>query len=402
MSKKQHFTSGISFGAKSVDFDALEHLALTEPDTFMARTQELIDKGEISWEKVRDLRGLFNALIDAPVTTHVKVIDKERAIQTSAFPLLCGSLTVAALNAAYDAVPTIGQELVRDISDDKKITVMANVYALDNNIDRVNEGDDFPEIGAGEDHVEIRHKRNGRRLSITAETLEENNVADLVNRINALGDIAANMVEEQTIRRVYDVDGSKTSATEPYAYRPNGVGTTLYSASANTPGVQAPSGTQVNNNALVDETDLDAARAVLAAMKDKMGKRISIPLSRCKLVVPDALVGTAQKILNSEYVPGVENEVSNWGPRGSYRPTLVSSPKIDDVSTTCWMLGDFQRQFVRKWKLQMEYVTLSNDTESFLKSRIAFQARIAWDVEIGATDYVYVVRNLASTTAPGD
>ena len=109
-------------------------------------------------------------------------------------------------------------------------------------------------------------------------------------------------------------------------------------------------------------------------------------------------MGAAAKILNSELVPGVENEVSNWGPRGQYRPKLLSSPKLDDISTTAWYLGAFRRQFIRKWKLRFEYVTLSGDTKDFLERRIAFQARIGWDVEIGATDYVYVVQNLSSTT----
>jgi hypothetical protein len=266
-------------------------------------------------------------------------------------------------------------------------------------VDEVREGEAFPEISATEEKVEIRHKRNGRSLSITAEAIEENEVADIVQRVNALGEIAADWVEEQTLSRVCDAKGSATtSGGAPYVYRPNGSGTALYSSTANTPGTRAPSGNRVASNALVDETDLDNARTVLAAMKNNRGKRIAIPMSECLLLVPDALVGAAAKILNSELVPGVENEVSNWGPRGQYRPKLLSSPKLDDISTTAWYLGAFRRQFIRKWKLRFEYVTLSGDTKDFLERRIAFQARIGWDVEIGATDYVYVVQNLSSTT----
>jgi len=73
---------------------------------------------------------------------------------------------------------------------------------------------------------------------------------------------------------------------------------------------------------------------------------------------------------------------------------------LDDLSTTVWYLGWFEKQFKRKWKLRFEYVTLGQDTESYLRSRIAFQARLGWDVEIGATDYVYVVQCLSATTAP--
>jgi len=73
---------------------------------------------------------------------------------------------------------------------------------------------------------------------------------------------------------------------------------------------------------------------------------------------------------------------------------------MDDLSTSAWYVGAFKRQFKRKWKLRFEYVTLGQDTQAYLNSRIAFQARIAWDVEIGSTDYVFCVQSLSGTTAP--
>jgi len=94
--------------------------------------------------------------------------------------------------------------------------------------------------------------------------------------------------------------------------------------------------------------------------------------------------------------------VKNAWPTASRTAWVVSSPKLDDYSTSAWYLGMFPRQFRRKWKLRAEYVTLGQDTESYLRSRIAFQMRVAWDCEIGAVDYVYVVQCLSGTTAPAD
>ena len=111
------------------------------------------------------------------------------------------------------------------------------------------------------------------------------------------------------------------------------------------------------------------------------------------------------KILNSEYVPGVENEKSNWGPGGMWHipPERVkSSPKLDDLSTSAWYYGDFKKQFLRKWKIRFTYVTLGQSTESYLNKDIAFQARISWDCEVGARDYTNVIQNLSGTTAPID
>lgn len=397
---KPRLTSELRIGGSGLDTESLRDLAQSDPSAFWAKCQELIDKGELSWSKVRSLPRMFNRLSDVQIPVSMMIAGEERAIMSSAFPLLAGGLTIAGINEAYDAVPTIGQDLVTDMEDNKKITTVAAITSEDVQVDRVDEAKDFPEVGAGEEKFEIRNKRNGRRISITMETIEENDLADIANRVNALGEIAGEFVEEQTLRRVCDIDGSATSPAEPYVLRPNGSGTSLYTTANTTLTRLGASGNRKTNNALVNETDLDNARALLAAMKNSRGKRISIPMSRCTLLVPDALAGTALKTQGSEYTPGVENELNNWGTRGAYRPRFRSSPKLDDLSTTVWYLGWFERQFIRKWKLRFEYVTLSGDTESFLRSRVGFQARIAWDVEIGARDYCYVVQNLSATTAP--
>jgi hypothetical protein len=294
----------------------------------------------------------------------------------------------------------VGQLLVDDIEDPHKITTFAAMRTLDTATPRVDETQDYPEIGAGVDKYTIGSLPNGRRLSITGEAIEQNNLADITRRVDALVKISSDLVEEQTLARVTDLNGSTASAAEPYALHLNNTATTLYSATANQPTTQCPSGTQVNNNALVDTTDLENARAVLANMRDSRLKRIAIPISDTVLLVPDALLMTAFKIINSADEPGVLNEVNAYGPRGIFRPQIVSSPKLDDLSTTAWYLGAFRRQFTRKWSLRFEYVTLGMDTESFLKSRVAFQARIAWSVEIGAVEHNMVVRNLTGTTAP--
>lgn len=369
----------------------------------MRKVTALIDDGKLKLTDFRDMRPLYASLADIQVPVRMPIAGAERAITASVFPLLIGNLVISAMNERYNSLETIGQELVTEIEDSSRVTTIASVHSLDKNVEEVKETEDFPEIGGTEEEVEIRHKRNGRILRITAEMIEENRIADIVERVNALSEISSDWIEEQTLKRVTDYDGSKSSASEPYVYRPNGTGTSLFSATANTPGTRAPSGTQVQSNAFVDETDMEAVRTLLNSMLNNRGKRIDIPYSERILACPDAIVGAVMKVFNSEYVPGVENEISNWGPRGMWRPArVVSSPKLDDLSASAWYYGAPKRQFRRKWKLQMEYVTLGNDTQAYLNARIAFQARIAWDVEIGATDYVYWVQSLSSTTAPAD
>ena len=396
LTKRKLFANSIGFGNR-LSLAEIRQAAESDPAGFMQKMYGAIEKRELDLQSFR-LRDMFSALADVNVKTTMQIAGSERAITAGAFPLLVGGMAVAAINAAYEAVPTIGQDLVTEIEDSHKVTFIGAIHALDKNIDEVKETDPFPEISASEEKAEIRSKRNGRMLTVSAEAIEENQVADIVQRVNALGEIAADWIEEQTLARVCDAKGSATtSAAAPYVYRPNGAGTALYSTTANTPGVRAPLGTRIANNALVDEASLETCRLVLADMRNNRNKRIAIPMSECVLLVPSALVGTAAKTLHSEMTPGVFNEINNWGPRGLYQPQLRSTPKLDDISTSAWYLGMPRKQFIRKWKLKFEYVTLSGSTEAFLERRIAFQARIAWDCEIGATDYVYMVQNLAST-----
>lgn len=398
--KRHKFRTGISFG-DGIDIDSLATQAKSAPEAFARRAAELIKTGDLRLGKLQSLPSLQRALMPLEVKTVQPVGGQTQAIMASAFPLLTGMLAVAELNEEYDKIPTIGQELVRDQETNKRVTTTASVFAMDVDEEKVAEGQDFPEIGASEEEFQIRSLRSGRKLTVTQEMIDENDVAGIVDRINALAYIANTRVEEQTLDRICDHHGSATSPTEPYVLRPNGSGTSLYSTTANTPGTRAPSGTRINSNALVDNTDLDAARARLTTMLDSLGKRILIPMSETIVLVPDALIGTLMSILNSELVPGVENEVANWGPRGMWRPRPLSSPKLDDISTTTWYMGNFKRQFKRMWNLQFEYVTLSGPgTQEFLNRRIGFQARIAWSVEVGATDYNQVVQCLSATTAP--
>ena len=398
------FISDVRIGTPGLDLAGLRQRALSEPNDFGHKLGELIDGG-MRWQDFsrRRLMDVYDALADVKVPAMQEGIGgRQRAIMASAFPLLSGGLSIAGVNDAFEAVPEIGSQLCTDMEDNKKITHVLAITSEDTAVDRVDEGKPFPEIHAGEERYDIMHKRNGRRLSITAEMLEENDLPGIIERVNALGEIAAEIIEEQTLRRVWDIDGSDATAAAPYVLNINGTGTQLYNATAANPGARAGSGTRVNNNALVDETNLEAARLLLANMKNHRGKRINIPMSQCQLVVPDALVNVADRILGSEMTPGVLNELNPWGTRGRWRPTLLSSPKLDDLSTSAWYGGDFRRQFRRKWALRMEMVTLAGDTESFLRSRLAFQARVAWDMEVGAVDYNRVVQMLSGTTAPAD
>lgn len=399
-------TNLVPVTGRNLSLQCLRSLAQNEPDVFIQKIQKGVDDGKLKFSDFTDLRALYGALADVRVNVLMKdIAGVQRAIGTSAFPILTGTTAIKAINDAYLAWETIGEKLVTEIDDPKKVTTIASIHNQDKDQDEVKELGDFPEVGSTEEAVEIRHRKNGRKLTISAEAISENEVANIQNKLNSLGKIAAKHVETLTLKRICDYDGSASSPGEPYVYRPNGTGTALYSASVNTPGTRAPLGTRINTNALVNETDLDNAWERLGSVIDAQSERIAIPWSMVSILIPKALFGKLSKILNSEYVPGVENEISNWGPKGAWnipKDRVISSWKMDDISATAWYVGAFKEQFYRKWKLRFEYVSLGQSTQAYLDSQVAAQYRVAWDCEVGAVDYVYTIQNLAATDSPKD
>lgn len=372
-----------------LDRDGMRALALKHPTQFMARFEDMVARREITMGTVGSLRGLFQALNDVMVETVAEIGGVEIRTTTSAFPLAMGSLMVAALNDSYAAVPSVMDELVTDMESNKKFTHIAKLQHQVHGAIDVAEGADFPLISAGESFHVIGNKRRGFRWRVTQETLDEDDVGVTDMFLRDAGEYAAELNEERGLDKVTDQFSD--------VYRPNGAATALFSSTANTPGTQAPTGTMVASNAIVDASNLERMRAVLVAQTNTRGRRIGVPLnSEGILLVPDALAGVVSTITGSENTPGEDNAKNPWGPKGLYQPRVLSTPKLDDLSTSQAYMGFPKRIFIRKWKLRVETVSVIRDQLEFLRNRCAYEARVAWDMEIGARDYVGWVKSKAT------
>ncbi len=103
----------------------------------------------------------------------------------------------------------------------------------------------------------------------------------------------------------------------------------------------------------------------------------------------------ATKIRFSEMTPGTANERNPWGTLGLWQPKIVSSPVVDTVSTSTWYLGDPVKQFWLKRAFGIETAFQGADSDAGFERDIVMRFRVAFDVEVGAVDYVYFVQNTA-------
>jgi hypothetical protein len=396
--------SGLNVGGNAADVRGLLDLAAKPGNgqKFVELSADLIRAGKLRWEDV-DMLALFRATIDVPVEVRAQIAGiGERTLSTSAFPILAGNLTAELLERQDESVETIWQDLVTVRDTNKETTHLVRIVNSDTSHTggrRRLEGDPYPLMTSSEERVQVDTVEDGRRVAITAKLLEVNDKAGFMEQVIALRQWAMNRRDRVTLHRIFDVHGSAASPAAPYVYRPNGSGTALYTTST-TALSRAPSGTRLNNNALVDGSDIQAVIDVLANMRDELGYRVS-KIGALDLVVPHALRATLEKVIKSEMTPGVENEFNPYGPKGSYQIRIHSSPKIDDFTTSVWLAsrGPIAQQFTLVSRLNMEYVSMAASMTDFLRNRLAYEARVADEFEVAARDHNRVVQSLPATTA---
>lgn len=385
------------------DVGALLDLAKRHGSKFVEVAGELTRSGKLRWEDV-DLQGLFAASIDVQCEVRAKVpgLSGERTLTTSAFPILAGQLTAELLERPDQNMQTIYQEIVTVRPTMKETTHLVRI--VNGDVSHVGgkrrvEGDPYPLMTSGEERVQVDTVDDGRRLAIGAKLIETNDKAGFMDQANALKRWAMNRRDVISLSRVYDLYGSGGTPAAPYVYRPNGTGTQLYTTST-TAHRRAPSGTRVTSNPIVDKNSLQNLINVLAAMLDEDGYKISV-MSELELLAPHALASVIDTLVTSKMTPGVENEQNPFGPEGRYRIKPIISPKIDAFTTSDVILGrSIKQQFTMVSRIDMEYVSMVASLQDFLRNRLAFEARIADEFEIGARDHNRCVQSLATTTAP--
>jgi len=110
---------------KGLSIGDLRALAQHEPENFVHKIQQGAEDGHLKLENLKDLRSLYQGLADVEVQVTAEVNGVQRTVTTQLFPNLTGTATIAQVNDAYQAVEAIGDQLVIDFDDPKKVTTIA-------------------------------------------------------------------------------------------------------------------------------------------------------------------------------------------------------------------------------------------------------------------------------------
>ena len=296
------------------------------------------------------------------------------AVDQTAFPTLTGLLISKKIMDSYLAAPTVGDKLVTSFPSSLE-TDRVGGFGLKATMRKVKAGMPYTkDADIEENWVTIAGDKYGTILDITEEAIRYDQTGSILVEAGKIGLAAAAFKEKHILYTIQDQTGYK-------AYYPKGVQTALYSGGhANTLA-----------DVLVDHTDVNAARLLLAAMTDVNGDPI---ISEAKnILVPIALEMTGASIYKSAVLIGGANQQPNPYV-GMFAP--ISSPYLDAVSASHWYFGDFKRQFLWKEIIPLQVLTRkSNDNEDSWNRDITASYKVRYAGECGAQDYRYVIYSSA-------
>lgn len=297
------------------------------------------------------------------------------AVDVSTFSTLTGTLISKKIMDSYLAAPTIGDQLVTSFQSSLQVDRVGGA-GLRLAMRKIKPGMPYgKDSDIEEAWVQITGSKYGAILDITEEAIMFDQTGQILLEAGKIGLAAAAFKEKHILYTIQDQAGFE-------AYYPKGVQTALYSTGA---------GSHLNliTDALVDHTDINAARKLLAKMTGANGDPI-LALART-ILTPVALEMTAGIIYKSPVIIGGANAQPN--PYVNMF-TPLSSPYLDAVSDKDWYFGDFKREFLWKEVIPLQVLTRkSNDNEDSWNRDIIASYKARYYGECGAQDYKFVVKS---------
>lgn len=293
------------------------------------------------------------------------------ALDATGFPSATEKLISSVTIDAYESAAQVADLLVPRSVEPKTLTERIVGFTSPEGPKPVLPGEDYPKTGFGEKYVTfeqaLHNKKEGVEIQVTEEAVRLDQTNSILDRAAGVGMTLRAERERRTVRAVLGI-GTDTGTEQSGVYFPNGTDTALYRASVgnlrtdsapiyNHPGKTADS-------KLEDFTDIQEVLTIHAQKitdDRQLGTGRPIIWNPDTLLVPVALATTAANILNATSVdvrsfgtsattfPEITGTVPN-PLRTVFRgalPIPVSSPYVDEVSSTVWVLYDRQKTFVR-------------------------------------------------------
>lgn len=358
----------------------------------------LINEGRLPLGEV-SIRGLWEACGKPPLGEDRHIIESRsfrddedmllEATDSSAFPKITGALINRYIQEGYNIEYGVGMQLVTTIPSTVRDETVVGFSEMDG-VKEVPEGMEYEETAFGEKYHNIRNRKFGRIVALTAEMIKFDQTGQMAQRARRVGEVAKSKQEEIIMDAILE----KASTGLYASWRPGGTSTSLYSDTSTDP-YSNSTYDNVNTNALTDESDIQENLALLGAAKDEKDNPIAI--NPTHILTSPAKIATARKIMRSgsdtraTYNEGVINPF-----QGMFTP-VYSQWVTTTLSSVYWLIGEFRKQFVytEVFPLQTFMARPGSDDEFKRDVVMAFKARFMGGC--GAISNRYVVRSTGAS-----
>jgi hypothetical protein len=302
---------------------------------------------------------------NADFVPKLRVKDMYEALQSTVFPKAIGAMIHKYVIDAYDATPTIGDQLVTTVPSNKKTETIVGFSAAETP-ELVPEGTPYQDSSIGEKFVTIDNNKYGRLISITEETVMFDQTGQIINRCQDIGEKAALYREKQIVEAVANIDS-------PSKYRPAGVATDFYSSTL---------GNTVSVTTALSDSSFASVKDLMDNMQDSEGDPILINRAGLILLVPAELEIYAWKQMNSTQITGSSNNDPNYW-KGTYK--ILSSPFLTTATTA--YIGDFKRDWWWTQVYPLQTMKHVEPSEANWSRDVIAQFKVRYYGGIGAVDY---------------
>lgn len=294
----------------------------------------------------------------------------ESGLDPTGFPSATEKLLSSIMIKGYETQNMIADRLVTEEYRPKTLTERIVGFTADEMPFPIATGEEYPTVGFGEkwaNFEEIVHnKKEGMEIRVTEEVIRFDQTAMVLRKAQGIGMRLAQQRERRTVRACLGI-GADTGTAQGGVYYPSGVNTPLYSAAQlnlrtnTTPIYNFPGKTA--DSKLEDYTDFQEVMAVHATnIKDDPQNSDGQPIgwNPNVILVPVTMSVIAANIFAAQGVTWMANigstsapEIRAHGPNplsyvfGTGLPNVLTSPYVDEISTTQWAVFDNMRTFVR-------------------------------------------------------
>lgn len=345
------------------------------------------------------LRDLWEGLI-GPVETTMPSARAEMLIElpeaggidTSAFVAITRLLLASAVIAGYNEQVGVGDLLVSRMPSKRKIENVAGFSDIEG-LKTVQEGMPYEDSSMADKYVTTEATKKGRLISVTEDSIREDQTGQLLVRAGNLGRKARSDREKTIINGVLDLNSN--------VYRPSGSATVLYSTGnlnlIGTGGAPAGFTTAI---ALQDWTDLQSVlqfHAENVKTDPQMGTGDPILWAPPIIFVPPALEVVGLRLSNATSIRStITNQETTFNNPMAGRFKIVSSPyiAISGISgaQADWYMGDFQKQFFWQDIIPIQVLRAPADAaDAFMRDVVAI-FKVRYYGSVFATDIKWVVK----------